>query len=445
MSAAAELWVRGALLGIDRAAGKKEFADGDIGEIEVLPFEEALDYMKKRAAVGRGEYYALSDKLRFRAFTVSRIADGDLLEKSKGMLAEAIRSGESLAEFWEKTKSEILAPGGMAPGDGWYWETVYRTNLQTAYGAGNAMGFEDVPPIALEFLGIEDERQTEECRRLSDPPVVLPYRNPFWRTHWPPLHFNCRSTLRAIYDEAELPASYQMPPEGAAPAEGFGAYPLDGDSWWQELPAMKERAERYGVQEEIREAAEKLRVAEAGPREYKTVSRELKEDFQNASNQIFHSAPAEQKEAAMEYTGSKFVETNGMLYAKDGYYQRTENKELLSEIKTRVRRLDKIIKEYTLTDDIIAWRGTEAEYYTGWEAGQTYELPGYVSTCVDKGNEIVSSDFIIEMRIKKGTRGMYLGKNSVHPEEDEFLLGRGRKYTVIEKTKSSMILEASND
>ncbi|WP_062429128.1 ADP-ribosyltransferase [Treponema endosymbiont of Eucomonympha sp.] len=249
-----------------------------------------------------------------------------------------------------------------------------------------------------------------------------------------------------------------MPPEGTAAAEGFGAYPLDGDSWWQELPAMKERAERYGVQAEIREAAEKLKIAgtdlkEQGAfkkankpvREYKTVSRELKEELQSASDQIFRSAPAEQKEAVMEYTDQFFSDTNNMLYAKDDYYQRAENKELLGKIKTRVRHLDKIIKEYTLTDDIVAWRGTEAEYYTGWEAGQTYELPGYVSTCVDKGNEIVNPDFIIEMWIKKGTRGTYLGNNSAHPTEDEFLLGRWRKYTVIEKTKSSMILEASNN
>jgi hypothetical protein len=70
------------------------------------------------------------------------------------------------------------------------------------------------------------------------------------------------------------------------------------------------------VQAEIREAAEKLKIAgtdlkEQGAfkkankpvREYKTVSRRLKEDFQNTSNQIFHSALAEQKKTVVEYTG----------------------------------------------------------------------------------------------------------------------------------------------
>ena len=29
--------------------------------------------------------------------------------------------------------------------------------------------------------------------------------------------------------------------------QGWGSYPLDSDKWWEELPSMRRRAERYGL------------------------------------------------------------------------------------------------------------------------------------------------------------------------------------------------------
>ncbi len=88
-----------------------------------------------------------------------------------------------------------------------------------------------------------------------------PYGDPFWRSFWPPLHFNCRTTVRAIYDERELDEE----PITAVPADaeahrspGWGAYPLDNDRWWEELPGMRRRARAYGVQGMIDAARESL-------------------------------------------------------------------------------------------------------------------------------------------------------------------------------------------
>ena len=116
------------------------------------------------------------------------------------------------------------------------------------------------------------------------------------------------------------------------------------------------------------------------------------------------------------------------------------------DIDKQVKDLDNIIKEFKLNKDIITHRGTEAKFYAGWEAGKSYNLPAFISTSIDKSNEIVlGGDLQIEMRIKKGTTGMYLGNLSIYKTEDEFLLGRNLKYTVLEKTKNTMIVEVSND
>jgi hypothetical protein len=168
----------------------------------------------------------------------------------------------------------------------------------------------------------------------------------------------------------------------------------------------------------------------------KPVSAEKKAEYQETAWQVFAAAEPEQQRAVKGYSGRDYVAMNNMLYGDD--YYRTP------EVERKVADLDKMLEKYYLKDDIITYRGTEAYFYKDWEVGKSYTLPAFISTSIDKGNEIVSQDFVIELRIKKWTRGMYLGELSQHPTEDEFLLGRGRNYKVIEKTKSTMIVEVSN-
>ena len=263
MNAAAALFVKSLLIGIDSAASGNRFADGEVVDIAELPFEEAVLYLKKKEVLPAAEYYKLSDKARFRAFTVSRLADGDMVERVKVLLAQNLEDGSGLKGFLEKTDTEIMNGLGLGGnGGGWYWENVYRTNVQTAYNTGRALGFEAVKPIALELVGIGDMRQTEICRSLTQPPVRKLYDDPFWKTHWPPFHFGCRTTIRAIYDPAELdeePITVDVSEE--KPAQGFGTYPITSGNWWRELASMTKRAKKYGIQKEI-DIAKKILMEE---------------------------------------------------------------------------------------------------------------------------------------------------------------------------------------
>ena len=260
MNATAALLVKSLLIGIDSSTSANRYADPAV-DIAELPFEEAVLFLKKKNVLPSDQYYKLSDKARFRAFTVSRLADADMMERVKTLLSENLESGGGLKEFLEKTDTEILDGLGLAGnGGGWYWENVYRTNVQTAYNAGRALGFEAVKPVALELVGIGDMRQTEICRSLTLPPVRKMYDDPFWKTHWPPFHFGCRTTIRAIYDPAELdeePITVDVSEE--KPAQGFGTYPITSGNWWRELASMTKRAKKYGIQKEI-ETAKKLLV-----------------------------------------------------------------------------------------------------------------------------------------------------------------------------------------
>lgn len=63
-------------------------------------------------------------------------------------------------------------------------------------------------------------------------------------------HVGAGNESRAIYDGQEL----EEEPVTRIPADaekhksqGWGSYPLDSDKWWEELPSMRRRAERYGL------------------------------------------------------------------------------------------------------------------------------------------------------------------------------------------------------
>ena len=276
MDAAHEFFMRSFLMGIDDAlagSGKKKnnFADTPLlpdAPVSVLPFEQAVSFLKTQIPLTKKEYYALDDKLRLRAFTVGRLQDADTVNQVKGIMQHNMEQGGGLAGFLKMTDDEILDGIGFGRGNGSYWETVFRTNQTTIYNAGRAKAFEEVPPIALEFIGIIDSRQTDICHALSNPPFIRKYNDPIWRdgNHYPPLHFGCRSTVRGIYDEAEIEEAggpdkfYSKTDRDFKPQKGFGAYPLDKESYWRLTPEMLKRARDYGIDGEIAAAAIQLRM-----------------------------------------------------------------------------------------------------------------------------------------------------------------------------------------
>ena len=82
--------------------------------------------------------------------------------------------------------------------------------------------------------------------------------DPFWKNHIPPFHFNCRTTIRAIYDESELPEEWSPKTGIEKPASGFGKNPVYDDGWWNELASQVRQAKEYNVQKEIETAYIKL-------------------------------------------------------------------------------------------------------------------------------------------------------------------------------------------
>lgn len=258
------------LIGMEHAAGNISLADDEIQpdldisfSAEPLPFEETIDFFKGKVSLTKEEWEELEPKLRFRAFTAARLAEADHIEMLRGRLLHAMEKGEHFTETWKDVKA--FTEDIEQPFSARYFETVYRTNIQSAYNAGRLMQYQNNLPPAWELLFIEDGRTSDICKGLASIAgngKALAASHSFWSTYgFPPYHFNCRTTFRAVYDyEIGHGTTIENVPmkqirQNFKPQEGFGGNPIEKESWWRLTDKMKERIERYGIKKEVEAAA----------------------------------------------------------------------------------------------------------------------------------------------------------------------------------------------
>lgn len=189
-------------------------------------FKEAVEYFRSRIPRTGYQLDSLEDVEREQAFSVAGVAKLDIVTQVWEALDRAIASGTSFDTFKKSVGKELTkAWGEERP---YRVETIFRTNVQTAYNAGRWEQMTDPEVRELRpffrYLAILDTRTTVLiCRPIAN--TVLPQSHSFWRSHWPPLHFSCRSTILAITDEqADETGRTPRAPHVLA-QEGFGKTP----------------------------------------------------------------------------------------------------------------------------------------------------------------------------------------------------------------------------
>lgn len=187
-----------------------------------------LQHLQERAVVTPEEYAALEGEVRQRAFTVAGVADLDIVTDVWEAIDAAVQNGETLEDFRERVGQKLAdAWGGEEPT---HLETVFRTNIQTAYSAGRQVQNERVRETHpyIRYDVVDDENTSDICEALIG--VVVPADSEFAATHHVPLHHKCRTDEVAITeDEArELGVDTDEDLQDAPDADdGFGE-PLAG-------------------------------------------------------------------------------------------------------------------------------------------------------------------------------------------------------------------------
>lgn len=133
-------------------------------------------------------------------------------------------------------------------------DTEYHTAIGGAQMAAKWVGWKEDGVQLLEFDAVMDNRTTQTCRELNG--TVKPITDPFWRYYYPPNHFLCRSTARALYTGAITPDSSiqypDIPDMFKTNLSEQGLVFPKGHPYFKDLPAQ------------VSQEAEKLRK-DAGP------------------------------------------------------------------------------------------------------------------------------------------------------------------------------------
>ena len=163
------------------------------------PFKEAIDIFVRRRVLDPETFYALGREARDRSFTVSRLAEQAQIDVVQESLAEALTEGWDLDSWREDVAARFSDAGwtGEEP-KGWHAETVFRTNIMSAYSQGRRAQMEEVIEARpyWQTFGIDDSRTRPN--HLAAQRVVLAADDPIWDEKFTPWSWNCRCGVHSL-------------------------------------------------------------------------------------------------------------------------------------------------------------------------------------------------------------------------------------------------------
>lgn len=205
-----------------------------------LAFAEALNFFQAKDIVTPDEWDRLSDQARKRAFSVAGVTKASIIGQAWKAIDTALAKGTTFGDFQAEVGPALeRAWGGSVKAPNWRLETIFRTNVQSAYSAGRYQVTMDPDIVELRpfrmFDAIMDSRTSAVCEACDG--TILPLDDPWWSGHLPPCHHACRSGFISLSPRQADKRGVTKKPSGVASAEGFGTPPsLDPVSPSASLP-----------------------------------------------------------------------------------------------------------------------------------------------------------------------------------------------------------------
>jgi SPP1 gp7 family putative phage head morphogenesis protein len=201
-------------------------ADGIGAPTDPSRWRDAQEWFQKRRPVIRNGATQTVRDAQARAFRVAGITSVNLVTEVHQAIDDAIANGTTLDDFKKRVGAKLADEWG-AP-NARRVETIFRTNVQSAYNAGRWAEMNRPAVLAVrpfwKYVAILDGRTTATCAPLNG--VIAKHDDAFWESHFPPLHFNCRSTVVSLSrGETERAGGVKPVPKADKPGKGFGTRP----------------------------------------------------------------------------------------------------------------------------------------------------------------------------------------------------------------------------
>lgn len=208
-----------------------EYLQIPTGSVFNLAPTGAIEYFKAKGLVPTFSYADMLDEAHDEAFTIAKMMDVDLLGQVRASLSDAMANGIPFRQWsdeiipmlqksgWWGTKNVIDPVTGQpvlarlgTPGR---LKTIFRTNMQASYAAGQWEQIDATKQVApyLLYDAVDDYRTREEHAAWDG--TVLKVDDPWWTDHYPPNGYNCRcSVIQLTEDEVKALNLEPDPPGG---------------------------------------------------------------------------------------------------------------------------------------------------------------------------------------------------------------------------------------
>ncbi|MEM5789966.1 MAG: phage minor head protein [Syntrophobacteraceae bacterium] len=165
---------------------------------EGLPFRDAIEYFRRKLNLPTLTWTDVWQEMNARSFVVAGTMQAELIQGFREAVEKGIADGTTLAEF-RKDFDRIVQKHGWAYKGGRAWRTsvIFNTNLRVAYQAGHYRQMMDPDVLAARpywrYSAVMDGRTRPMHAAWNN--LVLPYDDPWWKSHYPPNGWGCRCTV----------------------------------------------------------------------------------------------------------------------------------------------------------------------------------------------------------------------------------------------------------
>lgn len=198
-----------------------------------------LRFLRKRVAITTEDLGELVDRARETGELVAKVAQLDLVSMVLEALEKSIARGLPLEDFKREIAEKVRDAWSSRARDidgkpipAYRAATIARTNAQRKYSAGRYHQARHPETLRVRpfhmFDAILDSRTSPICSRCEG--VILPADHPWWTSHIPPLHWNCRSTVITLTEVQAVRRGVTVEPPSVGAQDGFGG-PPEGAPW----------------------------------------------------------------------------------------------------------------------------------------------------------------------------------------------------------------------
>ena len=210
-------------------------------EAIALPPKDAQAYWEKKVPLSAREFYGLVESARINAFTVSGVAEMDMLLGIQESLGRVLAEGQTFKQWKDGLAGTIEKQGW---GD-WRLKTIFQTNIQTAYSVGRYKQMTAAAQYRPYWMyqAVGDARTRPSHMALNG--RTFPHDHEFWDTFYPPNGFRCRCSVVSLSErqvesrgievetenpkgkliEPRLPDGTKLPARLLMPDRGFDGHP----------------------------------------------------------------------------------------------------------------------------------------------------------------------------------------------------------------------------